>query len=324
MRKNLLADLPTWHVVRLQLRQRHPDECDLTPQDLHGGAVIRGPGDGRLRHEVVRLSEALHLAEDLGKTAGSILDVQVLMQGVPLATDRDRLTLADAIDPRKLPGDLPQHPLYGAIGRRGFENGDREAVVRKGLQQGRICGCLVLTIGGEGTQRVVFGHRQPLIRDPVGADGRALHDMGDVTIGTHTTEGIGPGETEHIDHRVEALGLECTLERGPRAPVAPHEAGPRGDLAPQAAIETGDLMALCQQDVHDTRTDMTRSPDDTDAHPLAPPSTEGSTLCRVCKRAEDRQTPSAADASRTLPIPQRTRWPRAHAVPRIVWPRLTC
>jgi hypothetical protein len=99
MRKNLLADLPTWHVVRLQLRQRHSDEGDLTAQDLHGGAVIRGPGDGRLPYEVVRLAEALRLAKDLGKAAGGIVDVQVLMQGVPLATDHERLALADAIDP---------------------------------------------------------------------------------------------------------------------------------------------------------------------------------------------------------------------------------
>ena len=37
--------------------------------------------------------------------------------------------------------------------------------------------------GVRGTERVVFGHRQPIIRDPVGADGRALHDMRDVAIG---------------------------------------------------------------------------------------------------------------------------------------------
>src|SRR5262245_52850170 len=99
MRKNLLADLPTWHVVRLQRRQRHPNERDLTPQDRHGGAVIRRPGDGRLRYEVIRLAETLRLAQNLGKAAGGILDVQVLMQGVPPATDHDRLALADAIDP---------------------------------------------------------------------------------------------------------------------------------------------------------------------------------------------------------------------------------
>ena len=99
MRKNLLTDLPPWHVVRLQRRQRHPDERNLTAQDLHGGAVIRGPGDGRLRYEVVRLAEALRLAQNLGKAAGGIVDVQVLMQGVPPVTDHDRLALADAIDP---------------------------------------------------------------------------------------------------------------------------------------------------------------------------------------------------------------------------------
>src|SRR5262245_19625237 len=103
MRKNLLADLPPWHVVRLQRCQRHPDERNLTAQDLHGGAVIRRPCDGRLPHEVVCLAEALRLAKDLGKAASGILDVQVLMQGVPLATDHDRLALAEAIDPRKLP-----------------------------------------------------------------------------------------------------------------------------------------------------------------------------------------------------------------------------
>src|SRR5215831_15981271 len=131
MRKNLLADLPPLDVMRLQRRQRHRDERDLTAQDRHGSAVIRRPGDGRLSHEVVRLSEALRLAKDLGKAAGGIVDVQVLMQSVPLATDHKRLALADAIDPRKLPGDLPQHPLYGAIGGRGLENGDGEAVARR-------------------------------------------------------------------------------------------------------------------------------------------------------------------------------------------------
>src|SRR5215475_11201850 len=149
MRKNLLADLPPWDVMRLQRRQRYPDERDLTAQDRHGGAVIRGPRDGRLPHEVVRLAEALRLAKDLGKAAGSIVDVQVLMQGVPLATDHDRLALADAIDPRKVPGDLPQHPLYGAIGGRGLENGDGEAVAFIGLQHGRIRGGLVLAIRGD-------------------------------------------------------------------------------------------------------------------------------------------------------------------------------
>jgi len=134
MRKNPLTDPPPRDVVRLQIRQRYTHKLDLTPQDLHGGAVIRGPGDGRFSHQVVGLPEALCLAEDLGKAAGGILDVQVLMQGVPLATDDDRLALADAIDPRKLPGDLPQHPLHGAIGGRGFENGDGEAVARSGLQ----------------------------------------------------------------------------------------------------------------------------------------------------------------------------------------------
>src|SRR5215475_1137980 len=151
MRKNLLADLPPWDVMRLQRRQRHPDERDLTAQDLHSGAVIRGPGDGRLPYEVVRLAEALRLAQDLGKAAGSILDVQVLMQGVPLATDHERLALADAIDPRKLPGDLPQHPLHGTIGGRGLENGDGEASARIGFEQGRISGGLVLAIRSNGT-----------------------------------------------------------------------------------------------------------------------------------------------------------------------------
>src|SRR4051794_32172337 len=98
MRKNLLANLPPRDIMRLQHRQRHTDERDLTAQDLHGGTVIRGPGDGRLPHEVVRLSEALRLAKDLGKAASGILDVQVLMQGLPLATDHDRLALADAIN----------------------------------------------------------------------------------------------------------------------------------------------------------------------------------------------------------------------------------
>ena len=109
--------------------------------------MIRRPREGRLAHEVVRLAEALRLAQDLGKAAGGILDVQVLMQGVPLATDHDRLALADAIDPRKLPGDLPQHPLQRAIGGRGLENGDGETVAFIGLQHGRICGGLVLAIG---------------------------------------------------------------------------------------------------------------------------------------------------------------------------------
>jgi hypothetical protein len=83
----------------------------------------------------------------------------------------------------------------------------------------------------------------------------------------------GDGRWWH-DHRIKALRLERALERGPLAPITPHEAGPRGDPAPQAAIDTGDRMALCQQLTHDTRTDMPCSPDDTDAHPVAPPSTE--------------------------------------------------
>src|SRR5262249_32789593 len=160
----------------------------------------------------------------------------------------------------------------GAIGGRGLENGDGEAVARMGRQHGCIRGGLVLAIRREGTERMVFGHGQPVIRDPVGADGRALHDMRDIAIGTETTESIGPGETEHIDHRVEALRLECTLERRPLTPVSPHEAGPRGDRAPQAAIDTGDRMALGQQHAHDTRTDMARSPNDTDVHRVAPPA----------------------------------------------------
>jgi hypothetical protein len=53
--------------------------------------------------------------------------------------------------------------------------------------------------------------------------------MRDIAIGAQTTEGIGPGETEHIDHRVEALRLKRALERRPLASVAPHEAGLRGD-----------------------------------------------------------------------------------------------
>src|SRR4029434_2560126 len=105
----------------------------------------------------------------------------------------------------------------------------------------------------------------------------ALHDMGDVAIGAETTEGIGPGETEHIDHRVAALRLERALKRRPRAPVAPHEAGPRGDRAPQAAIDTRDRMALGQQHAHDTRTDMPRAPNDTDVHRVAPPAAHCST-----------------------------------------------
>ena len=166
------------------------------------------------------------------------------MQGVPLATDYEGFALADAIDPRKLPGDLPQHPLHGAIGGRGLENSDGEARTRRGFEQGRIRGGLMLALRGEGAERVVLGHGQPIIGDPGGADGRALHDMRDVAIGAETTVGIGPGETEHIDHRVEARRLERALERRPRAPVSPHEAGPRGDCAPQAAIDTRDRMAL--------------------------------------------------------------------------------
>ena len=124
---------------------------------------------------------------------------------------------------------------------------------------------------------MVFGYRQPIIREPVGADRRALHDMRDVAIGAQTTEGIGPGETEHIDHRVEALRLEGALERRPLTPVSPHQAGPRGDRAPQAAIDTGHRMALGQQHAHDTRTDMPRAPNDTDVHRVAPPAAHCST-----------------------------------------------
>src|SRR5262249_61263882 len=87
-----------------------------------------------------------------------------------------------------------------------------------------------------------------------GANGRALHQMRDVPKGSHTTESIGPGETEHIDHRIEALRLERAFERRPLAPVAPHEAGPRGDRASQTAIDKGDCLALGQQDRADTRT----------------------------------------------------------------------
>jgi hypothetical protein len=85
--------------------------------------------------------------------------------------------------------------------------------------------------------------------------------------------GIGPGETAHIDHRIEALRLEHALERCSLAPIAPQEAYPRGDLAMPAAIETGDLMALFQQHPHDTRTDMPCSSNDTHAHSVATPFT---------------------------------------------------
>src|SRR5712691_266953 len=134
---------------------------------------------------------------------------------------------------------------------------------------------------------MVFGHRQPIVRDPVGADGRALHDIGNVAVGAHTTEGIGPGETEHIDHGVEALCLERALERCPLAPIAPYEACPRGNRTTHTAIKTGDLMALCQQDAHDTRTDMPCSPNDTDSHPVATPSAHYITIGQCSKSGDD-------------------------------------
>src|SRR5262249_6602436 len=96
-----------------------------------------------------------------------------------------------------------------------------------------------------------------------------------------TTEGIGPGETAHIDHRVAALRLERALERRPHAPVAPHEAGPRSDFTPQAAIDTRDRRALGQQHAYYTRTEMPRAPNTNNKHCVAPPA-EHWVLSQVC------------------------------------------
>src|SRR5262245_65575200 len=71
--------------------------------------------------------------------------------------------------------------------------------------------------------------------------------------------------------------LACALDCRPPAPVTAHEMGLRGDRAPPAAIDTRDRMALGQQLAHDTRTDMPRSPHDTDMHRVAPPAAHCST-----------------------------------------------
>jgi hypothetical protein len=50
-----------------------------------------------------------------------------------VAADQQRFALTNPVDPGKLPGDLAQQALFGAVGGRGLENGDREALPLIGL-----------------------------------------------------------------------------------------------------------------------------------------------------------------------------------------------
>ena len=95
--------------------------------------MVIGPGDAAAVDQMIDLADALRLAEDVGKPQGGIVDVQVLVQGVAVAADQQRFTLANPVDPGKLPGDLAQQALFGAVGGRGLENGDREALPLIGL-----------------------------------------------------------------------------------------------------------------------------------------------------------------------------------------------
>jgi hypothetical protein len=89
-----------------------------------------------------------------------VVHVQVLVQGVAVAADQDRLAFADAIDPLEIPADLAHHALHRAIGGGRLENDCRELFGVPGSEVDIVRGGFVAPIVGAGPQRMSLVDRE--------------------------------------------------------------------------------------------------------------------------------------------------------------------
>ncbi len=99
----------------------------LAAEHGHGSAVVFEPAGIAQRRQIIALPHALGLPQHAGKGAGRIIHMQELMHGQPVPTDDDGLTLADAIQPGKIPRDLAQYTQLRPVGGRWLDDHRREA-----------------------------------------------------------------------------------------------------------------------------------------------------------------------------------------------------
>ena len=247
LRKHLSADLHMRYVECHQVSERHADELHLPSKHSHGRAMVIGPGDAATVDQMIDLANALRPPDEVSEPQGGVVDVQVLMHGVAVVAYQERFPLANPVNPGKIPGDLAQQPLRGAIGRRRLDNGDGEALAVVGLQEDRIRLYLVPPVGRGRTQGMILRHGHPIIGDPIRADGGTLHEVLDMRKGAHTAGGFIRGETPHVNGGIEQLALHGLLECGTVPPVTLNPACPLGDMPTSPAIKTRDLVALLEQ-----------------------------------------------------------------------------
>ena len=129
------------------------------------------------------------------------------MRGQPIAANDDGLALANAVNPTRLPRDLPDCPHFRAIGRGGFDDGHGEAFAVKCGEVGVIGGGFVSPVIGDRTERMILARGQPVVGHSERADGRAVDEMFDVPKCPDAAEGVLAIETDHINGVIELVRL---------------------------------------------------------------------------------------------------------------------
>src|SRR5262245_60285223 len=103
MREHFAADLDIRHVEPHQLSERYTHELHLPSEHPHRRAMVSGPGDAAMVHQMIALADAMLPPENVGKPQGGVVDVQVLVHGIAVAADHERFSLANPVNPGKIP-----------------------------------------------------------------------------------------------------------------------------------------------------------------------------------------------------------------------------
>src|SRR5215510_5921983 len=138
--------------------------------------MIIGPSHIAAIDGVINLSSCVFLADYTCKGLGNIIHMHMLVQCESISTDEDRLAFFDSVDPREVPADLSQHSLHRTI-RRGWLDDDRGKflmMIRRQIDI--ICRDLVSSIFCRGAQRMSLIAGEVVVFDPIGTNGRCLHE----------------------------------------------------------------------------------------------------------------------------------------------------
>ncbi len=196
------------------------------------------------------------LAENPHEAERGVVNMEELVNRRAVPAHQDGLPFANTIDPREIPGYLPERTDCRAVSRRRLDDGDREALPVECLEIEGIGLGLLFPVRSDGTEWVVLGHRQPVVLNAVGADRGAMDELLHPSKGPQAALRVFAVEADHIDGSVETFGLHRLLESRSVLAVAEDRSGPNRSAAALPAVEAGDVVPLLQQHSHDAVADV--------------------------------------------------------------------